>query len=160
MHPRTVARGAAVGYRVGLRVEMGTEIDMIRRRLRGAPERAPEASSSAPGTPANSRSGCRGGASPRTPGSSQSAYAISKPPCFGCRRVWDKSTDFTDMDNLVVWVYEDGRGAWCRLCWTVWRIMYASIVPVAAFNQYLIRWHSTGGEMVFQSGDFPKLRAY
>ena len=76
---------------------------------------------------------------PSEPGSSSrdSSRSGRKPVggCFGCDRTWEARCYITG--DLIIWLYEDGRGGWCCDCHNVHRTMYKSTKPLALYGEQL-----------------------
>ena len=59
-------------------------------------------------------------------------------PCFGCLRVFGTDFDFSSPGNIPFpWLYNDGRGCWCRDCSNVYRTMYKSKMTMTLFTKWV-----------------------
>ena len=109
-------------------------------------------SSSSARTPARKIAGrLRGSRQRRTPKSNQESAseddfsdaptnredAADRPPCPGCRRIFEVHACFLSPNKKVKWVYSDGRGLWCYDCHRTWRICFQHDHPLSWMKSWL-----------------------
>ena len=63
--------------------------------------------------------------------------AADRPPCPGCRRIFEVHACFLSPNKKVKWVYSDGRGLWCYDCHRTWRICFQHDHPLSWMKSWL-----------------------
>ena len=57
--------------------------------------------------------------------------------CGGCLRENDAGKEAVDEEPGVEWGLPDGRGSWCKMCFTLWRIMLKHKLPLSFLYAWL-----------------------
>lgn len=57
--------------------------------------------------------------------------------CLGCYRQFGVDMSFMSAQTPLVWMYQDGKGTWCRDCNNVYRLMLKARMPAAFFERWL-----------------------
>ena len=58
-------------------------------------------------------------------------------PCPGCRRKFDVHFEFLQNGVKVIWTYADGKGHFCKCCFTVWRTLYRHVRSLTLMTPWL-----------------------